>query len=196
MNTQHWLLAFFWLMFGALHSFTSAPFFKKYIQQIAGRYFIYYTLAYSLLALTTLLLVISYQFSIASFYLFQRIILTTCVGIAGITIAAFIMAYCIFEYFIPLSGVAVLVDRGHRPVLKTNGLNKYVRHPLYFGTLLMLWSLFLVFPLLSNLVACIAISIYTITGVYFEEQKLIMLFGDEYKDYKRKVPMMIPYSFK
>lgn len=194
MNTQHWLLAAFWLLFGLIHSVTATSRFKGLVQWIAGKKYIYYTLAYSLLALVTLLPVVYYQFSIASFYLFRPGLIIMVFSIAGIFIAALICGYSIYKYFVPLSGVAILINEDFKPGLKKDGLNKYVRHPLYFGTLLMIWSFFAWFPLLSNLVACIAITVYTVSGIYFEEQKLAMRFGNDYIIYKREVPMLLPFT--
>jgi protein-S-isoprenylcysteine O-methyltransferase Ste14 len=77
-------------------------------------------------------------------------------------------------------------------VLEQGGLHRYVRHPLYFGTLLFVWALFFVFPYLNNLLACIIITIYTLIGATLEEKKLVKQFGEQYISYKRQVPMLIP----
>ena len=193
MNIQHWVLAFLWILYGVIHSLTATVFFKRFIQRNTGRYFIYYRLVYSVFALVSLLLIVYYQFSIYSFNLFDNTLFTLSAASTGIVAGILIMAYCIYQYFVLLSGVAVLINKNEKPFLKTNGLNKYMRHPLYFGTLLLLWSLFLLFPLLCNLVACGAITLYIIPGIYFEEKKLIDLFGDQYRLYKKEVPMLIPF---
>jgi protein-S-isoprenylcysteine O-methyltransferase Ste14 len=77
-------------------------------------------------------------------------------------------------------------------VLETGGLHRYVRHPLYLGTLLLIWSLFLFFPLLSNLLGCMAITLYTLAGIRLEERKLLLRFGSMYADYCKRTPMLIP----
>lgn len=104
-----------------------------------------------------------------------------------------IMLACVKKYFSAVSGIkAFSRERSSGAVLQTEGLHSYTRHPLYFGTLLFIWSLFLLFPLLSNLISCCLISGYTVAGIYLEERKLIIEFGEGYKDYARKVPMLIP----
>jgi protein-S-isoprenylcysteine O-methyltransferase Ste14 len=80
-------------------------------------------------------------------------------------------------------------------VLELGGWHRYVRHPLYFGTLLFVWSLFFIFPTWGNLIACVIITAYTLAGTVLEERKLVMQFGKDYVDYKRRVPMIIP-SFR
>ena len=113
-------------------------------------------------------------------------------GIPGLLM----MIICIRKYFFDLSGVDVFKSTQSTPRLQTGGLHQFVRHPLYFGTLLFIWSCFLLFPMWNNLIACLVITIYTIIGIKIEERKLIREFGDSYIIYSRNVPMLIPNLFK
>lgn len=91
-----------------------------------------------------------------------------------------------------LSGVDVLLKQQKPPLLEQSGLHRFVRHPLYSGTLLFIWALFLLFPWLSNLIACVVITVYTLVGIHMEEQKLMLQFGDTYRRYAAATPMLIP----
>lgn len=71
----------------------------------------------------------------------------------------------------------------------------YVRHPLYTGTFLVVWGLFLKDATLKTLIMAICLTIYTLIGIYFEEKKLISSFGDDYLAYRRRVPMLFPKIF-
>lgn len=107
-----------------------------------------------------------------------------------------IMLVSIKKYFMSLSGIKTLV--AEQPVaneLRIDGVHKYVRHPLYLGTFLFIWGLFILYPLLSLLVANIIITVYTLIGIVFEEQKLKKEFGIAYTEYQKQVPKIIP-SFK
>jgi protein-S-isoprenylcysteine O-methyltransferase Ste14 len=77
--------------------------------------------------------------------------------------------------------------------LEVGGLHKYVRHPLYLGTFMFIWGLFLIFPWWSGLIACVIITGYTLIAIKYEEQKLLLEFGKEYETYKSKVPMILPF---
>jgi protein-S-isoprenylcysteine O-methyltransferase Ste14 len=77
-------------------------------------------------------------------------------------------------------------------VLQISGVHRYVRHPLYLGTFIFLWGLFLLIPLWSSLIAVVLIQAYTQTGIIFEEKKLVAEFGDQYRDYQQAVPKLIP----
>jgi protein-S-isoprenylcysteine O-methyltransferase Ste14 len=80
--------------------------------------------------------------------------------------------------------------------LKTTGLNSQVRHPLYFGNLLVIWGWFLISPNDVVLVAAAVTTVYLFIGARLEERKLVAEFGEAYIVYKRKVPMLIPFRFK
>ena len=69
------------------------------------------------------------------------------------------------------------------PELKMNGIHKYVRHPLYSGTILFVAGLFFIFPTLSNLIAAGLLIGYILIGITFEEKKLKKEFGKAYIQY-------------
>ena len=68
----------------------------------------------------------------------------------------------------------------------------WVRHPLYFFSLLMIWFS----PVLTfdRLMFNILWTGWIIVGTILEERDLTVAFGDEYKEYQQKVPMLIPRS--
>lgn len=79
----------------------------------------------------------------------------------------------------------------HMP-LSVNGAYKWMRHPLYFFMLMMIWAS----PKLTadRLVFNILWSAWIFIGAMFEERDLISEFGDQYREYQKKVPMIIPYK--
>lgn len=105
------------------------------------------------------------------------------------------MIACVRKYFSVVTGIKAFAQKSCVSRLQTGGLHSYTRHPLYFGTLLFIWNLFLLFPSLGNLISCCIISIYTVVGIRIEERKLVAEFGDGYTEYSRKVPMLIPRFF-
>lgn len=75
---------------------------------------------------------------------------------------------------------------------KISFLYKYVRHPLYFGGILGLWAT----PYMSatHLVFAILLTGYFVVGTIFEERDLVKEFGKLYLDYKKRTPMLIPFT--
>ena len=74
------------------------------------------------------------------------------------------------------------------------GPYRWVRHPLYFFSLLLFWSC----PELSldRLLYNILWSTWIIVGSVLEERDLLADFGESYRDYQRKVPMLIPWRIR
>lgn len=68
----------------------------------------------------------------------------------------------------------------------------YVRHPLYFGMLLGMWAT----PnmTITHLVFALGITAYAVIGTLFEEKDLVNEFGETYKSYQAKKPMLIPFT--
>jgi protein-S-isoprenylcysteine O-methyltransferase Ste14 len=76
------------------------------------------------------------------------------------------------------------------PVFRTPLLYRHVRHPLYAGLLLALWSV----PVMTagRLVFALELSVYILIGIAFEERDLIRQFGARYGAYREQVGMLIP----
>ncbi|WP_162628292.1 methyltransferase family protein [Arcticibacterium luteifluviistationis] len=83
-------------------------------------------------------------------------------------------------------------DSGEEEPFKTNGLLAKMRHPMYTATLMIFWGWFLFSNTYQNLVFCTANTLYILIGIYWEEKKLVNLYGQKYEDYKKKTPMLIP----
>ncbi|MCW0235464.1 MAG: NnrU family protein [Ferrovibrio sp.] len=73
---------------------------------------------------------------------------------------------------------------------RTSWLYRYMRHPIYSGWLVIFWAT----PQMSagHLLFAIGMSAYILVGILYEERDLIAAFGDRYRDYRRRVPALIP----
>lgn len=189
------ILVVLWLLFGVLHSVLAANWWKGLMQRRLGAGFKYYHFAYSVFALLTLSGILVFQFNMESRLLYVAPFWVNLLLCLPVVAGLVIMAIVIKKYFFSLSGISVFYKQQAPVVLEQDGLHRYVRHPLYFGTLLFIWALFFVFPYLNNLLACIVITGYTILGARLEEKKLVVQFGEQYVLYKRQVPMIIPGKF-
>jgi protein-S-isoprenylcysteine O-methyltransferase Ste14 len=86
-----------------------------------------------------------------------------------------------------------LVDRPYTPVgFQMPALYRLVRHPLYIGWLVIVWAT----PSMSvtHLVFALATTAYILVGIQFEEHDLEEHLGADYREYKRRVPMLIPFA--
>ncbi|MFM2305103.1 MAG: hypothetical protein RLZZ135_2515 [Cyanobacteriota bacterium] len=73
----------------------------------------------------------------------------------------------------------------------TPSLYKVVRHPLYVGLLFAFWST----PTMTvtHLVFAAIATAYILVGIQFEERDLVDIHGNAYADYRRQVPMLVPF---
>jgi len=74
------------------------------------------------------------------------------------------------------------------------GPYRWVRHPLYLFMIVLFWSC----PLLTidRLLFNILWTIWVVTGTILEERDLVDDFGEAYRDYQAKVPMLVPLGFQ
>lgn len=80
--------------------------------------------------------------------------------------------------------------------LVTTGVYSYVRHPQYLGILLLTFGINFLWPTFSTLVLWPILALLYYKLAKEEEKLLEEKFGEEYKEYKRNVPMFIPRLWK
>ena len=91
-----------------------------------------------------------------------------------------------------LGGLPELIPTHREQRLVTSGIRARVRHPVYLGHLceMLAWSLG------TGLVICYGLTAFAlITGavmIRLEDRELEQRFGEEYREYRRKVPAVFP----
>jgi len=106
-----------------------------------------------------------------------------------------LMQFGIWNFFgvKPLFNDDVPRPEGSPSLIKT-GFHGFTRHPMYTFTLIA----YIITPVVdwNRILIVVASSIYLYFGIIIEEKKLVKLFGKDYIQYQKEVPMIIPSTFQ
>ena len=183
------------LLYGFIHSLIAANGFKHLIYRLLGEGAKkYYRLFYSLFASVTLLPVLILPAVIPDQTLYKipepLVYFTVFIQIVSVLLLVYSVLQTGALQFIGLSQAFGLKREDK---LNTDGLYRYMRHPLYTFSLLVLWLT----PTMTRNFALLyaALTVYIIIGAIFEERKLLQTFGAAYQEYRAKTPFLIPLKF-
>ena len=181
----------------ALHSLLIAAPVTGWLRRRLGSRYRFHRLSFDLISLGTLVPVLRYRAQVAGEALFSwegwwlapRVLL---IGAAAALFVAGGRNYDLLQFL----GVRQLMGRSTRSgltaggTLDTSGILAYVRHPWYLGALLLIWARTLD---RSVVVMNLVLSVYLVVGTVLEERKLVAEFGEEYRQYQQRVPMLLPW---
>ena len=79
-----------------------------------------------------------------------------------------------------------------RVAFQERSLYRYVRHPLLLGFIIAFWAT----PAMSwgHLLFAAVTTVYMLLAIQIEERGLIAVHGEAYEDYRRRVPMLVPFT--
>ncbi|MFW9900133.1 MAG: methyltransferase family protein [Candidatus Thorarchaeota archaeon] len=142
------------------------------------------------------LLILAYLenlYIIAPFIPFWNDLIVAYIGIIFLIIGGIIMV--ISRIQLGKYGTPV-VHTGEEHKLVTNGLYKIVRHPMYFGAIMMTLGTYITFRSILLLIGA-AISYVPLMRIRItvEEETLIGTFGDDYRNYIKRTRKLIPFIY-
>ena len=193
-----YILAFLWILWCSLHSLLISSFFITRMKDIWGKKFAYYRLAFNTFSLLTLIPVVLYKQLLPEeiFFSWPGPWNILKLGMYLVSFVLFYGGYRVFDMHYVLGTKQVHEMREGKEIeamdFNTAGILEYVRHPWYSGAILLVWA----FGHISDvsLVTKIILTAYIIIGTVLEEKKLVHEIGKPYLEYRKRVPMLIPWK--
>ncbi len=197
------ILIILFAIYGFIHSVLASEKVKIFFRKTFGKLIAFYRLLFNLFAFVGLYLIWDlaphptlqiYKLPPPYDYL---VLIPQLISLAGIMWS---FKYVCFKEFIGLNQIDRYFKNEYYDneldenyTLRIEGPYKYSRHPIYFFSII-----FLMFRAEMNLfylTMFISFTLYFYIGSYYEEKKMVRLFGDDYRDYQKKVPGIFPIKF-
>ncbi len=195
------LLTLLWIAWCAIHSslisVTATEFFRRWL----GTHYRFYRIFFNVVATVTIVPVVLYGYSIDGDVLFSwegplfvlRVFLLILVLVLSLAGARHYDMLQLVGVRQALGGSAhsALTETGK---LTTSGVLSVTRHPWYLAAILLVWTgdrSINTAGLITNTV----LTAYLIVGTLLEERKLLIEFGEEYHEYRRRVSMLLPIKW-
>lgn len=182
-------------LWGILHSLLASHGAKDFFRRMLGDGFMrLYRLLYNLFALISFLPILYLMVTLPSRVLYSVPTPFSYLLRLGQGISLILLFVAVFQTdLLSFVGLRQIFAEETKGPLMTGGLYRFVRHPLYTFSLLILW----LSPAmtLNSFIVYFALTVYILIGIVFEERKLLREFGEEYAGYRSVTPMLIPGIF-
>jgi protein-S-isoprenylcysteine O-methyltransferase Ste14 len=196
------VLVFLFALYGFIHSVIASEKVKVYFKKMFGKLIAFYRLGYNVFALVGLYFIWEFAphpslqiYKLPAPYDYL-VLIPQLMSIVGMI---WCFKYISFKEFIGLNQIDRYfrneysdIELDENYTLRIEGPYKYSRHPIYFFSIIFL--LFRAEMNLFYLTMFISFTAYFYIGSYYEEKKMVRLFGDDYRDYQKKVPRIFPYK--
>ncbi len=196
------LIIILFAFYGLIHSLLASNKIKTLVVNRFGKLIAFYRITYNIIAV--LLLYLLYQAAPKPDVILYDlkppfdiiIFLLQILSLVGIFWGA--RYFCLKEFL----GVSQIIrwyykeyninELDEQLTLRINGAYRYARHPVYFFIIMFLALRPTMDIFYFTLFICI--TVYFHIGSYYEEKKLVERFGNDYVEYSKAVPRIVPYK--
>jgi len=196
------VLALLTIAWGALHSGTCSVTATELFKRRLGPFYRFHRLCFNMVAITTFIPVVLYAHSLESPVLFRWEGLLTVLQAFLLAVAAIVwLADARLYDMLQFLGLRQIVTGASHSALTqtgefdTTGILSLIRHPWYLATLILVWAHR---PSMTSaaLLMNVLLTAYLAAGMVLEERKLLMEFGEAYREYQRRVSILVPLKLR
>ncbi|MBW2443713.1 MAG: isoprenylcysteine carboxylmethyltransferase family protein [Deltaproteobacteria bacterium] len=197
--TDYLILSILLILWCVLHSAMISISVTEYFKKLLGSDYRFYRVFFNLIAILTLLPVAIFAYSVQTQAIFEwngykRI---GQVLILGLAVWFFLRGGRHYDIR-QVIGIKQIKE-GSADIaitaagdLDTSGVLEMTRHPWYLATMLLIWGRQMD---VAAMIVNVILTAYLIVGTYLEEKKLVREFGEKYRNYQKKVSMLLPYRW-
>jgi len=192
---SHWWILLAVMVYSALHSVLASLWVKAAVRRRFGSHRMRaYRLAYNIIATVTLLPILALPVLLPDKNIYSIPTPWLYLTLAGQAFSVAILVISLLQTgaleFLGVRQLFDVPDERKPQKLILTGFYRWVRHPLYFAGLLFIW----LSPVMTrNLLALyVGFTLYLYIGALFEEHKMLCEFGEAYRQYKKRTPMLMP----
>lgn len=186
------------MIFFSVHSIMASSKLKNKINLLNPVFNSYYRLVFNIVSTLLLMPIVYVYYKLPTEYLFTPTLLYQLVGVL-LSIAGIYIVFDSFKNYRTDEFLGTYQIKNHHDYhptkLSRTGWNGIVRHPLYFGGIILVIGLLLIMPTVKLGITCLLVILYLYVGSVWEEKKLKSEFGSVYADYQRDVSMLMPLKW-
>lgn len=194
------VLILLFVLYGYVHSVLASEKVKIVFRNTFGKLIAFYRLAFNFFSLVGLYLIwdLAPHPSLQIYKLpppFDYLVLIPqFIALIGIV---WCFKYVCFKEFVGMNQIDRYLKKEYSETeldenytLRIEGPYKYSRHPIYFFSIIIL--LMRAEMDLFYLTMFLSFTAYFYIGSYYEEKKMVRMFGEDYKNYQNKIPRIFP----
>jgi protein-S-isoprenylcysteine O-methyltransferase Ste14 len=182
-----------WTMYFVIHSVFASHYVKRSFKKHLPGLNNYYRIIYNLFSILGMLIIFIFQSTLPQRYLYTPDTGLTFLGISLASLGLILIRESFAQYDVEeFLGTSQLKGDLTEQEFIRNGILRYIRHPLYSASMLIILGYLIFAPSNINLISGVCMILYLIIGSNFEEKKLARSFGKDYLTYKKEVPAFIP----
>jgi protein-S-isoprenylcysteine O-methyltransferase Ste14 len=195
-SVKHLYAVLRWVLWCTLHSTLISTTVTDFAKMKLSGSFHFYRLFYNVVSLVTLIPLVYYSHMLreAPVFRWEGSLVIVQVFLLVVSVYLFVAGGKHYSWarFWGISQVKAGSSLADSSTFVVSGIHRIIRHPWYLGGILIVWAQDMS---ASTILINMVISVYFMIGAVLEERKLVLEFGEKYREYQRSVSMLFPWRW-